>query len=78
MKIQCPLCGGETVRKKVDHEYRKNGQYIVIKNVPAYVCQDCGETLFDSSVVKKLLSGSLLEQGKEVGCLKKIEVGYPG
>ena len=62
MKNQCPLCGGETVRKR--------------KNVPAYVCRDCGGAFFDSSVVKKLLSGSLLDQGKEVGCLKKIEVGY--
>ncbi len=34
-------------------EYR-NGRFIIIENVPAWVCEQCGETLYDPEVVDQI------------------------
>ena len=77
MTIRCPLCGGEVKRKKVDYEYRRGDRYFIVRGVPALVCRDCGEALFEAEVVDELLSGDLESKGSVKGTLEEVEVTFP-
>ena len=50
----CTYCGGEVVEKKIDYDYRRNNRLMVVSNVPAGVCRQCGEKYFRPEVLKKM------------------------
>jgi YgiT-type zinc finger domain-containing protein len=52
---QCHFCGGQVSEQKVTIDYRWGEELItVIKNVPAGVCEVCGEKYFKAAVVKAM------------------------
>lgn len=52
---KCHFCGGEVIEKRITVDYRWGEELIaVIKNVPAGVCQICGEQYFKSGIVKEM------------------------
>lgn len=52
MVHKCYFCKGRVVREEVTVDYRWGGTLVVIKGVPAGICQQCGERYIDSSVYK--------------------------
>ncbi|GEM_PF-5335208 len=52
--INCNLCEGEVEKKLVSVEREWNGKKIVIKDVPAVVCEDCGKRYFDAETTLKM------------------------
>lgn len=40
---ECQACGGPLELEKVNLEDYQGGKLYVMENVPAYVCQECGE-----------------------------------
>ncbi len=42
--MEC-LCKGTLVRKKVSYTATKQGNHLIIDDVPAWVCEQCGEPL---------------------------------
>jgi YgiT-type zinc finger domain-containing protein len=50
----CSYCGGEVIEKKIDYDYRRNRHLLVISNVPAGVCGQCGEKYFKPEILKKM------------------------
>ena len=55
MYHRCHFCGGEVVEQRVTVDYRwGEALLVVIRNVPAGVCQVCGEQYFKSEVVKAM------------------------
>ena len=51
----CYFCGGEVVEKRIATDYRWGENLIsIIENVPAGVCQVCGEKYFKAEVVKEM------------------------
>ena len=50
----CSYCGGQIEERKIDYDYRRRGKLLVITNVPAGVCQQCGETYFKPDVLKRM------------------------
>ena len=50
----CNLCEGEVEKKLVNVEREWNGKKIVIKDVPAVVCDDCGKRYFDAETTLKM------------------------
>ncbi|RLB68424.1 MAG: hypothetical protein DRH08_00945 [Deltaproteobacteria bacterium] len=53
----CFFCGGELVEITVgNYYYRYEGQMIVVKNLPAILCQQCQEKYINADVGKKLNS----------------------
>jgi len=48
---KCPLCGGGMGDGMTATPFFINDRIIVIKDVPAEVCRDCGEAYMKSSVV---------------------------
>ncbi|MDH7577537.1 MAG: type II toxin-antitoxin system MqsA family antitoxin [Bacillota bacterium] len=54
MVTRCYLCGGETVKKLVTAENWWGETLALVENVPAWVCEDCGEAYFDAETCKQL------------------------
>lgn len=50
----CTFCGGEVEETRIEYDYRRRGQLLVISNVSAGVCRQCGETYFKPGVLKKM------------------------
>jgi len=45
---RCYLCGGAPEARKVTARRWRDGNLTLIENVPALVCQNCGEPYFDA------------------------------
>ncbi|OGQ82206.1 MAG: hypothetical protein A3F90_10220 [Deltaproteobacteria bacterium RIFCSPLOWO2_12_FULL_60_19] len=50
----CSFCGGEVTEKRIDYDYRRQAHLVVISNVPAGVCGQCGEKYFRPDILKKM------------------------
>jgi len=54
--MKCVICKqGETQPGKTTVTLERNGLTIVIKNVPAQVCVNCGEEYLDDKTTSRLL-----------------------
>ena len=51
---RCEFCEGEMEQRRVLARFRYKGQTVYIENVPAWVCNKCGEQYFDAPVYKRL------------------------
>jgi YgiT-type zinc finger domain-containing protein len=65
---ECPLCGGTMTDSITTVPFLMGDRIVVIKNVPAEICSDCGEAYMKSSVVGRVegLLDRLEELGSEV------------
>jgi len=52
MVQKCYFCKGKVNKEEITVDYRWGGTLVVIKGVPAGVCQQCGEKYIESSVYK--------------------------
>jgi YgiT-type zinc finger domain-containing protein len=50
----CSFCGGEVKEDKVELDYRYQGKLFIFQNVPAGVCQQCGEEYLPAKVAKEI------------------------
>ena len=48
----CEYCGGEIIEKRVTLHRKVKGNYVLIENVPAGVCTECGTRYFAANVLK--------------------------
>jgi len=51
---RCSICGGDTAKTKITFSQEVNGMLEVVENVPAEVCTQCGDQLFDPKTVRTL------------------------
>ena len=49
--MECYYCKGTMVRTKTAYTINKNGYHLVIDDVPAWICQQCGEPYFEGEQV---------------------------
>lgn len=49
--MKCDLCEGEYLERLLVRNYRLHGKTIVIEDVPALVCNRCGDTLIREETV---------------------------
>jgi len=54
MLEKCYFCKAKVVKQQVMVDYRWGDTLVVIKDVPAGVCQQCGEKYLESGVYKEL------------------------
>ncbi len=53
--MKCPLCRGKMVKGKTHLPYELDGERIVVvKNVPALVCAQCGDAFVEIEVLRKV------------------------
>lgn len=50
----CSFCGGKVREKRVRVDYRLGDELVIIEDVPAGVCEQCGEQYFTARVAKAL------------------------
>jgi YgiT-type zinc finger domain-containing protein len=50
--MECYYCKGDLKEGKVPYFIKRKGYHLVIDDVPAYVCQQCGEHLFREEEVE--------------------------
>jgi len=50
--MECLYCQGQLIRKKVSYTANRQGYHLIIDDVPAWVCEQCGEPLFDETTVE--------------------------
>ncbi len=64
--LRCRHCDGMLVSKKISYTMAHKGRHLIIDDMPAWVCQQCGEPLFEEQavdVVQKLLHELDLRKG---------------
>ncbi len=49
---RCEYCGGPIIEKRVVVHREVNGRYVLVENVPAGVCTECGMRYFAANVLK--------------------------
>jgi len=54
MLNKCSFCKSKVVQQHVTLDYRLGDNLVVIKDVPAGVCHQCGEKYLSSDVYKEL------------------------
>ena len=50
----CSFCGGKVKSDKVELVYQYRGKLYIFQNVPAGVCQQCGEKYLTAKVAKEI------------------------
>lgn len=51
---KCALCGGELEERTITHPQEYKGKIIILENVPAEVCHQCGEVLLPPDVLERM------------------------
>ncbi len=52
--MDCFMCKGEVIEKKVNYMVDLESTIIIIKGVPAKVCAQCGEQYFDDQTSENI------------------------
>src|SRR5258707_6739106 len=53
----CPCCGGECTQQSITLPLRRSPHtYVIMRNVPAEVCQTCGETQFSMPTTMRMMA----------------------
>lgn len=52
--MKCDICGGSLAQQEVIYQIELEGKPIVVENVPASVCVQCGERLYSADTVERL------------------------
>ena len=53
--MTCPVCKeGKMVEVKKSYFAQFDNYYVIIKNVPCHICDQCGEVVYSEEVMKKI------------------------
>jgi YgiT-type zinc finger domain-containing protein len=76
--MKCLVCkNGETSEAKTTVTLERQGMTFVFKEVPALVCQNCGEEYLSDDISKRLLelAGRVAQTGMEISVHRFSEAG---
>ena len=51
---KCAICGGKVEEREVSEEVRIGNDFVIIENVRAGVCVECGERYYPPGIVDRL------------------------
>ena len=51
---ECTFCRGAVEERRIEYDYRRKDRLLIMKNVPAGVCTQCGEKYFKADVLKQM------------------------
>lgn len=52
--MKCLFCKGNYELSKINHIVDTDGHIIIIKNVPAFICKQCGEYFLENDIAIQL------------------------
>ena len=69
---KCAICGGKVEEREISEEVKIRNDFVVIEDVRAGVCVECGERYYPPGVVDRLrnIERSIMDRKK----LKKLDV----
>lgn len=50
--MDCPHCRGQLTVGKTSYTVNRKNYHLIIDDVPAYICEQCGEPLFSEEAVE--------------------------
>ncbi len=50
----CCMCGGNTLSQTINYEERRAGKLYSFIEVPALVCESCGDITFSAKTMKRM------------------------
>jgi len=54
--MKCAMCNnGETTQRAVTEFLERDMKSVIVRNVPAEVCENCGEVYLDADTTRRLL-----------------------
>jgi YgiT-type zinc finger domain-containing protein len=71
--MECFYCKGELVRGTVSYTANRQGYHLIIDDVPAWVCKQCNEPLFEEETVTTI-QHSLQEVDNQI---RKLAIPVP-
>lgn len=71
--FDCHFCGGKVTARQINVMRHWKGRYILIENVPAHVCTQCGERYYDA-VVAEAMDQIMRASETELGVKREIRV----
>ena len=52
--MKCPKCGAAAQKSVTTSVTDLGGCLVIVRNVPCYKCEECGETVYTGDVVQRL------------------------
>ncbi len=69
--MKCLHCKGALTAQKTNYTTTRKGYHLIVDDVPAWVCDQCGEPLFEEKAVDMIQQ--MLEQLEQrIGLLRQI------
>ncbi len=71
--MKCSICKTGTTEKGLTTSFfDRNGSYVIVKEIPAQICSQCGEAYFDEKTTEDLyeLTDKILSSGAELEVVK--------
>ena len=57
VKMECPVCHlGTLEAMRVNYPARKDGRWVLVENVPAMVCDVCGERTYTADIATRIMA----------------------
>jgi YgiT-type zinc finger domain-containing protein len=70
----CSLCKGKLKTGTTEFIARASGEVVVIKDVPAYVCEQCGEAYYTPEISRKI-DGVMRDVHRKKLCVRPLPAG---
>jgi len=64
--MKCAQCGGKLTHQRTSYTIARSGYHLTVNDIPAWVCTQCGQPLFDdeqSATLERLIAA--LDAGAE-------------
>ena len=68
--MHCVICKGNLASGQINYPVNKDSQFLLIKEVPALICDQCGEYYLDDHIFSKI--EKIVESAKQLNV--EIEV----
>ena len=71
---RCTFCKGRLEEEKTEFIACAGGEVVVIKDVPAYVCEQCGEAYYTPEISRKI-DGVMRDVHSKKLCVRPVPAG---
>ena len=71
---RCALCNGKLEESTTEFMARASGEVVIINNVPALVCEQCGESYYTAEISRKI-DAVMREAHQKKLCVRPVPAG---
>lgn len=71
--MNCHFCQNKLKPKKVTYNINRQGYDVILREVPAFICQECGEVFFEEKSVD-LIQSLIRDIDKKTELVKQVTV----